>query len=72
MTADVLRADQVRSGGDAGADRQQASTTILMVPTMFVRMMKLPPDKSAKYDVMSSLRWVTTGAPCPEDVKRSR
>lgn len=45
-------------------------THAVMVPTMFVRLLKLPPEVRARYDV-SSIRWVThTGAPCPADVKR--
>ena len=41
-----------------------------IVPTMFVRWLKLPPDTRARYDV-SSLRHVLHGAaPCPPDVKR--
>lgn len=42
----------------------------VMVPTMFVRMLKLPPEVRNRYDVRS-LRWVThTGAPCPREVKK--
>jgi long-chain acyl-CoA synthetase len=45
--------------------------TIFMVPTMFVRLMKLPAAVRAKYD-MSSLRHVVhAAAPCPADVKRA-
>ncbi len=45
-------------------------THAVMVPTMFVRMLKLPQEVRDRYDV-SSLKWVThTGAPCPADVKR--
>jgi fatty-acyl-CoA synthase len=41
-----------------------------IVPTMFVRWLKLPPETRARYDV-SSLRHVLHGAaPCPPDVKR--
>ncbi|WGL51766.1 acyl-CoA synthetase [Nocardioides sp. BP30] len=41
-----------------------------MVPTMFVRMLKLPEEVRAAYDV-SSLRCVVhAAAPCPVDVKR--
>ena len=40
-----------------------------IVPTMFVRFLKLPPDVRARYDV-SSLEHVLHGAaPCPADVK---
>ena len=41
-----------------------------MVPTMFVRLLKLPEDVRAKYDT-SSLRYVLHGAaPCPVDIKQ--
>jgi fatty-acyl-CoA synthase len=41
------------------------------VPTMFVRMLKLPPQVRARYDV-SSLRYaIHAAAPCPIDVKRA-
>lgn len=46
-------------------------THAVMVPTMFVRLLKLAPEVRARYDV-SSLTWVThTGAPCPVDVKKA-
>ncbi len=45
-------------------------THAVMVPTMFVRLLKLPQAVRERYDV-SSIRWVThTGAPCPAEVKR--
>ena len=45
--------------------------TIFMVPTMFIRLMKLPEAVRGKYD-MSSLRHVIhAAAPCPADVKRA-
>jgi long-chain acyl-CoA synthetase len=45
--------------------------TIFMVPTMFIRLMKLPKEVRNKYD-MSSLRHVIhAAAPCPADVKRA-
>lgn len=45
--------------------------TIFMVPTMFIRLMKLPQAVREKYD-MSSLRHVIhAAAPCPADVKRA-
>ncbi len=41
-----------------------------MVPTMFMRLLKLPPEVRARYDV-SSLEFVVHGAsPCPPEVKR--
>ncbi|HEX3706059.1 MAG TPA: acyl-CoA synthetase [Mycobacteriales bacterium] len=41
------------------------------VPTMFVRMLKLPKEVRDRYDV-SSLQWVVhAAAPCPVDVKQA-
>jgi long-chain acyl-CoA synthetase len=40
------------------------------VPTMFVRLLKLPPAIRARYDVSSLDQVVHTGAPCPPAVKR--
>ncbi|MGE4324456.1 MAG: AMP-binding protein, partial [Sphingobium sp.] len=46
-------------------------TELTLVPTMFVRLLKLPRAVRERYDI-SSLRTVThTGAPCPPDVKRA-
>jgi long-chain acyl-CoA synthetase len=39
------------------------------VPTMFVRMLKLPEDVRKKYDVSSLRRVIHAAAPCPVDVK---
>jgi long-chain acyl-CoA synthetase len=45
--------------------------TIFMVPTMFIRLMKLREEVRRKYD-MSSLRHIIhAAAPCPADVKRA-
>lgn len=45
-------------------------THMHVVPTMFVRLLKLPADVRAAYDI-SSLRFVVHGAaPCPVEVKR--
>ncbi len=49
-------------------DRGIAGTA--MVPTQFIRLLKLDPQTRARHDV-SSLRWVLhTAAPCPAWVKR--
>ncbi|MBI1212986.1 MAG: AMP-binding protein [Alphaproteobacteria bacterium] len=46
-------------------------THIHMVPTMFVRLLKLPEAVRSKYD-LSSLKFVVhAAAPCPPDVKRA-
>jgi long-chain acyl-CoA synthetase len=45
-------------------------THMHIVPTMFVRLLRLPDEVKRKYDV-SSLRWITHGAaPCAPAVKR--
>jgi long-chain acyl-CoA synthetase len=41
-----------------------------MVPTMFVRLLKLPDDVRRRYDVSSMCSVVHAAAPCPVDVKR--
>ncbi|HEX2891728.1 acyl-CoA synthetase [Vineibacter terrae] len=49
---------------------QHRITHLHMVPTMFVRLLKLPPEVRRKYD-LSSLQFVVhAAAPCPPDVKR--
>ena len=41
------------------------------VPTMFIRMLKLPADVRDRYDVSSMKVAVHAAAPCPADVKRA-
>ena len=48
---------------------QHEVTTSQWVPTMFVRMLKLPEEVRAKYDVSSLQVAVHAAAPCPIDVK---
>jgi long-chain acyl-CoA synthetase len=44
-------------------------THAVMVPTMFIRRVKLPEQVRRRYDV-SSLSWIIhTGAPCPPEIK---
>src|SRR4051794_2854801 len=46
-------------------------THMHMVPTMFVRLLRLPDDVKRRYD-LSSLRFVVHGAaPCPPQIKRA-
>jgi long-chain acyl-CoA synthetase len=40
-----------------------------MVPTMLIRLLKLPDEVRAKYDISSLKHIVIAGAPCPPDVK---
>ena len=46
-------------------------THVQLVPTMFVRLLKLAPDVRARYDLSSLRRVVHAAAPCPPDVKRA-
>ena len=44
-------------------------THSFMVPTMFVRLLKLPDEVRAKYDLSSLEHIIHGGSPCPRDVK---
>ena len=41
------------------------------VPTMFVRMLKLPEEERLRYDVSSMRVAIHAAAPCPEEIKRA-
>jgi long-chain acyl-CoA synthetase len=45
-------------------------TTMYMVPTQFVRLLRLPPETRARYDVSSLQVVVHAAAPCPLGVKQ--
>lgn len=47
------------------------ATFTQLVPTMFVRMLKLPEETRTLYDLSSLQRAVHAAAPCPVDVKRA-
>jgi len=45
--------------------------TVYLVPVMYVRLLRLPPDVRSRYD-LSSLSFVaSTGSPCAPDVKKA-
>ncbi len=45
--------------------------TVTAVPTMFIKLLKLPSETREKYDV-SSLRWIShTASACPPEVKQA-
>ena len=46
-------------------------TNAFMVPTMFVRILKLPEEVRAKYDMSSLKHIMIAAAPCPPDIKRA-
>jgi len=45
-------------------------TTLNIVPTMFVRLLRLPKDERERHDLSSLTHAVHNAAPCPPDVKR--
>jgi long-chain acyl-CoA synthetase len=45
-------------------------THLYMVPTMFVRLLKLPEELRGKYDVSSLVNVIHAAAPCPPEVKK--
>lgn len=44
-------------------------TTVYLVPVMYVRLLRLPAEIRAKYDISSVTFVASTGAPCPPDIK---
>jgi long-chain acyl-CoA synthetase len=52
------------------AIEQYRVTHAQFVPTMFVRMLKLPEEVRAKYDVSSLKIAIHAAAPCPVEIKR--
>ncbi|GGA37349.1 acyl-CoA synthetase [Sphingomonas psychrolutea] len=53
------------------AVEQWRVTAVMMVPTMFIRLLKLPPHVRARYDHSSLKTVVHAAAPCPVPVKRA-
>jgi long-chain acyl-CoA synthetase len=50
---------------------QHRLTHAYLVPTMYVRLLRLPPEVKKRYD-LSSMRFVaSTGSPCPAELKRA-
>jgi acyl-CoA synthetase (AMP-forming)/AMP-acid ligase II len=49
---------------------EHKATHTQVVPTMFVRMLKLPEDERAKFDVSSLRTVIHAAAPCPVPVKQ--
>ncbi|MBR1217585.1 acyl-CoA synthetase [Bradyrhizobium sp. U87765 SZCCT0131] len=49
--------------------QEHRATQSQLVPTMFVRMLKLPDEVRARYDVSSLKGAIHAAAPCPVDVK---
>jgi len=56
--------------GALAAIEKHRVTHAQLVPTMFVRMLKLPEEVRRRYDVSSLRKAVHAAAPCPVEVKR--
>ncbi|GAA3133741.1 acyl-CoA synthetase [Rhodococcus baikonurensis] len=61
---------QVRRQGCAGRDREHRVTHSQWVPTMFVRMLKLPREVRERYDTSSMRVAIHAAAPRPVEVKQ--
>ncbi len=63
--------DRFDAEGTLAAIHSARTETAVMVPTHFVRLLALPDDVKAKYDVSSMQLVAHTGAACPVEVKRA-
>jgi acyl-CoA synthetase (AMP-forming)/AMP-acid ligase II len=54
----------------ATIERERVAGSV-MVPTHFQRLLSLPPEVRARYDISSMKRLAHTGAACPPEVKRA-
>ncbi len=68
--ATVVAMEQFDAEGYLAAVDEHAITHSQVVPTMFVRMLKLPEEVRARYDVSSLECVIHAAAPCPAPVKR--
>ncbi len=68
--ATIVVMEHFDAEGALAAIEQHRVTHSQWVPTMFVRMLKLPEETRARYDVSSLKMAVHAAAPCPVDVKR--
>ncbi|GAA1788537.1 acyl-CoA synthetase [Nocardioides hankookensis] len=66
----LVMMEKFEAEGALRAVERYRVTHTQMVPTMFVRMLKLPDEVRTSYDVSSLRTVVHAAAPCPVDVKR--
>jgi long-chain acyl-CoA synthetase len=67
----VVVVDRFDAEGALAAIQRYRATHSQWVPTMFVRMLKLPAEVRERYDVSSMRVAIHAAAPCPMDVKRA-
>ena len=70
LGATVVVMDRFDAEGTLAAVESKGVTHGQFVPTHFVRMLRLPDDVRARYDLGSLRKVVHAAAPCPVDVKR--
>ncbi|MGE2714113.1 fatty-acid--CoA ligase FadD4 [Mycolicibacterium litorale] len=70
LGATVVVMDRFDPEGALAAIQAYGVTHGQFVPTMFVRMLKMPAQVRSAYDVSSLRRVVHAAAPCPPDIKR--
>ncbi|MDP6977952.1 MAG: acyl-CoA synthetase [Myxococcota bacterium] len=68
--ATVVVMERFDAEGALAAIEKYRATHSQWVPTMFVRMLKLPEETRARYDVSSLTFAVHAAAPCPVGIKR--
>lgn len=66
----VMRREPVPEGILETIDRDQV-TNLVLTPTDFVRLLRLPESRRAAFDGSSLVQVIHTGAPCAPDVKRA-
>ena len=66
----VVLVDKWDAEGMLASIERYRVTTSHMVPTQFTRLLKLPDDTRARYDVSSARHMIHAAAPCPPDIKR--
>src|SRR3954447_23182996 len=67
----VIVMDRFDPEASLAAIEKYRATHSQWVPTMFVRMLKLPEDVRKRYDVSSMKVAIHAAAPCPPEVKRA-
>ena len=70
MEATLVLQPRFEAEGLLALIEQHRITHMFMVPTMFVRLLKLPDDLRGKYDLSSLEFIIHAAAPCAPDVKR--
>ena len=67
--ATIIIMKKFNDEGALRAIEKHKVTMSQMVPTMFIRMLRLPKETRASYDVSSLEHVIHAAAPCPKDIK---